>query len=111
RNPFWVLAGLVYFERLASVRPPAQFWAQTKQVFGQRDGVEFDPELRVLGVNGSESRNHHQESFRVLGVPRIPLSSPRFQGNGRLRGAHIAVYLWADSHGGSVMELWVMDRF
>jgi hypothetical protein len=113
RNPFSSLAGPVYFERLASSNPPPIFWQQMKQVSSSNQGfkIESGTPLRLMNANYIASRDHHQSSFKVLGVPQISMSSPSFHSSGRIGDAHVKVYVWADGHGGSIMELWVMDKF
>jgi hypothetical protein len=82
-----------------------------KQVSAKHQGLELESELMMMNGNYVESRDHHQRSFKVLGIPQITMPSPSFHSSGRIRDAHVKVYLWADGHRGSVMELWVMDKF
>jgi hypothetical protein len=111
RNPFSKIAGPIYFERLASSKPYPVFWKQMQLVFRGNRGVDVSSELEPMNGNYLESRNHHEDSFKVLGVPQIEMREPGFRGGGNVRGANLKIFLWADGSGGSVMELWVMDAF
>lgn len=111
RNPFVSIAGPAYFQRVASPNPPRMFLEQMRRASSANQDIDIGSELLLMDGNYVESRNHHQDSFKVLGIPQISMSSPSFIGGGRIRDAYVKVYLWGDGHSGSIMELWVMDRF